>query len=176
MRRPLIAVLVVMSIVAAGCASSTPPAWTYAPPTPEPTPGPSASAGASGGPSASGPAASAVASAVASAEAGGGASGAPAGSGAAGAPVVVEALNLEFKTPEVNSPASVPFQIEFRNGDAGTPHNVDIKDASGNEVFKGDIVTGVIVATYNVPALAPGTYPFVCDVHPNMTGTLKVGG
>jgi plastocyanin len=174
MRRPLIAVLVAMSVLAAGCASSTPPAWTYAPPTPAPTPGPSGSPGASGAPSASGPAASAVASAVASAEAG--SSGAPAGSGAAGAPVVIEALNIEFKTPEVNAPASVPFQIEFRNGDAGTPHNVDIKDSSGAEAFKGDIVTGVIVTTYNVPALAPGTYPFVCDVHPNMTGTLKVGG
>src|SRR4029077_4459016 len=92
---------------------------------------------------------------------------------AAGAPVVVEPLNLTFTTPEVNAPASVPFQIEFRNGDAGTPHNVDIKDSSGAEAFKGDIVTGVIVTTYNVPALAPGTYPFVCDVHPNMTGTLK---
>jgi plastocyanin len=110
---------------------------------------------------------------VASAEAGG----SPGASGAAGgAPVVVEALNLTFTTPEVNAPASVPFQIEFRNGDAGTPHNVDIKDSSGAEAFKGDIVTGVIVTTYNVPALAPGTYPFVCDVHPNMTGTLKVGG
>jgi plastocyanin len=160
-----------MSILAAGCASSTPPAWTYAPPTPQPTPGPSGSPGASGAP-ASAPAASAVASAVASAEAGG----SPGASGAAGAPVVIEALSLNFTTPEVNAPASVPFQIEFRNGDAGTPHNVDIKDSSGNEAFKGDIVTGVIVTTYNVPALAPGTYPFVCDVHPNMTGTLKVGG
>jgi plastocyanin len=113
---------------------------------------------------------------VASASAEPAGSAAPGGSGAAGAPVVIEAVGIAFTTTEVNAPASVPFQIQFRNGDAGTPHNVDIKDASGNEAFKGDIVTGVIVATYNVPALAPGTYPFVCDVHPNMTGTLKVGG
>ena len=119
------------------------------------------------------PAASAVASAVASAEAG---ASAPAGSGAAGAPVVIEALSLEFKTPEVSAPADAPFTIEFRNGDAGIQHNVEIKDASGASVFRGDIVTGVTVATYNVPQLAAGTYPFVCSVHPNMTGTLKVGG
>jgi plastocyanin len=172
MRRPLIAVLVALSIAAAGCAASTPPAWTYAPPTPKPTPGPSGSPGASGAPSGA-PAASAVASAVASAEAG---ASAPAGSGAAGAPVVIEALSLEFKTPEVSAPADAPFNIEFRNGDAGIQHNVEIKDASGASVFRGDIVTGVTVATYNVPQLAAGTYPFVCSVHPNMTGTLKVGG
>jgi len=29
---------------------------------------------------------------------------------------------------------------------------------------------------YNVPALKAGTYSFVCSVHPNMTGTLKIGG
>ena len=28
--------------------------------------------------------------------------------------------------------------------------------------------------TYNVPALAAGTYTFICIVHPNMTGTLTV--
>jgi len=32
------------------------------------------------------------------------------------------------------------------------------------------------VKTYDVPALAAGTYQFVCTVHPNMIGTLKVGG
>jgi plastocyanin len=30
----------------------------------------------------------------------------------------------------------------------------------------------VATATYDVPALAAGTYGFVCSVHPNMTGTL----
>ena len=28
--------------------------------------------------------------------------------------------------------------------------------------------------TYSVPALAAGTYTFICIVHPNMTGTLTV--
>jgi plastocyanin len=27
---------------------------------------------------------------------------------------------------------------------------------------------------YQVPALPAGSYPFVCDVHPSMTGTLTV--
>ena len=151
MRRPLIAVLVVLSIAAAGCASSTPPAWTYAPPTPKPTPGPSGSPGASG---ARGRAASAVASAVASAEAG---ASAPAGSGAAGAPVVIEALNLEFTTPEVSAPADAPFTIEFRNGDAGIPHNVEIKDATGRRrCSRATSSPASPSPTYNVPQLAAG--------------------
>ena len=43
-------------------------------------------------------------------------------------------------------------------------------------LFKGEIVTGPVVVDYAVPALAAGTYPFVCTVHPNMIGTLTVGG
>ena len=61
------------------------------------------------------------------------------------------------------------------NKDAGTPHNIEIKDASGNIAFKGDIITGPTTTTYDVPALKAGSYTFSCTVHPNMTGTLTVG-
>jgi plastocyanin len=40
-------------------------------------------------------------------------------------------------------------------------------------VFKGEIVTGQKV-DYQVPALAAGSYSFVCEVHPEMKGTLTV--
>ena len=56
------------------------------------------------------------------------------------------------------------------------PHNVNVKDSSGASKFKGDIVTGPKEVDYQVSALSAGDYTFVCDVHPNMTGTLKVGG
>jgi len=62
------------------------------------------------------------------------------------------------------------------NKDAGIPHNIEIKDASSMSMFKGDIITGTAETSYQVPALAAGTYQFVCSVHPNMVGTLKVGG
>jgi plastocyanin len=90
--------------------------------------------------------------------------------------VKISAVNITFEQDEVSAPADAPFQIEFDNKDAGVPHNVEIKDANGQSVFKGEIFNGVAVKTYDVGALAAGTYQFVCTVHPNMIGTLKVGG
>ena len=97
---------------------------------------------------------------------------ASAGSGSGG--VAITAVGLAFDPTEVTAPAGEPFQIEFANKDAGTPHNVAIhKDsATGEEVFKGDIFNGVETRTYEVPALDAGAYAFVCTVHPTMVGTL----
>ena len=68
-----------------------------------------------------------------------------------------------------------PFIIVFDNEDAGTPHNVEILDASGTTVFKGDIFPGVATKIYNVPALTAGSYKFLCIVHPTiMTGTATI--
>jgi plastocyanin len=90
------------------------------------------------------------------------------------ADVTIEAKGIAFVQTSVSAAAGKPFTIAFDNQDAGIPHNVDIHDANGGSVFKGAIVTGVTQTTYQVPALQPGTYPFVCDVHPSMTGTLTV--
>jgi plastocyanin len=97
---------------------------------------------------------------------------ATAGSGSGG--VAITASALAFDPTEITAPAGEPFQIEFSNKDAGTPHNVAIhKDSpTGAEVFKGDIFNGVETRTYEVPALDAGTYAFVCTVHPTMVGTL----
>ena len=42
-------------------------------------------------------------------------------------------------------------------------------------MFSGATFPGIATQTYDVPALAAGSYPFMCTVHPNMTGTLTVG-
>jgi plastocyanin len=55
-------------------------------------------------------------------------------------------------------------------------HNVEIKDGSGQTIWKGDLVMGPIQTDYAVTPLAAGTYTFVCILHANMTGTLTVGG
>jgi plastocyanin len=96
---------------------------------------------------------------------------APAGT-AAGATVAVVAKDLKFATPAVSAKAGGPFTIAFDNQD-GAPHNIAISDASGAKVFKGDIVAAQKV-DYQVPALAAGTYTFICEVHPDMKGTLTV--
>jgi plastocyanin len=41
-------------------------------------------------------------------------------------------------------------------------------------MFRGQIVTGPVEVDYPVPALAAGTYQFICSIHPNMIGTLTV--
>ena len=104
------------------------------------------------------------------------ASGGPApsasGGGSAGQTVELTAQGIAFTTNALQAPAGAPFTLHFDNQDASIPHNVQIKDASGASVFKGDIFPGVAAKDYQVPALAAGSYTFVCDVHPNMTGTL----
>lgn len=162
--------LLAFSISLVACSNAT-PGWTYAP-----APSASAVAAASSGASDS---AAPSGSAGASAPAGG--SGAPSGSPAAsssgsdgGAVLKIAALNIAFDQATLSAPADQPFQIEFANNDAGVPHNVGINDAAGAEVFKGDIFNGVAAKTYDVPALKAGTYTFICNVHPNMTGSLTV--
>jgi plastocyanin len=100
-------------------------------------------------------------------------SGAPAGSGEPGpqADATVHAKAIAYLETTFSAPADKPFTLAFVNEDAGTPHNVELKDPSGKSVYKGAIFPGVATKVYDVPALPAGGYTFVCSVHPNMTGT-----
>ena len=166
MRRPsFVLPLILLAFVVAACATEA-PGWTYAPPTAPPASQPVASDGASAAPSA---APSVAPSAAAPSESTAG--------GAGGSTVIqISAQNIAYDVSEISAPADTGFTIHFDNKDAGIPHDVAIKDASGTEVFKGEIITGPAQADYQVPALPAGTYTFICSVHPNMTGTLTVGG
>ncbi len=88
----------------------------------------------------------------------------------------IAALNIQFDTDSLSAPADRAVPDRVRQQRPGIPHNVEIKDASGASVFQGEIFSGVETRTYDVPALAAGSYTFICTVHPNMTGTLTVGG
>lgn len=88
----------------------------------------------------------------------------------------IAARDLQFSTSTLSAPADEPFQIAFDNQESA-PHNVAIyRDRSATQrVFGSDPFSGPAVVTYDVPAFAPGTYFFRCDVHPDMSGQLVAG-
>jgi plastocyanin len=152
-----------LGLVIAACGGgASGPGWTLGPsPATQPPASPSGSAEPSGSASPSASVAPSVAPSP---------SGSPAGEA-----VQISAAALAFEQTTVEVPADTAFTIHFDNKDAGQLHNVEIKDAAGTSLFRGDIVTGPGVADYAVPALAAGSYPFVCTVHTTMTGTITAG-
>jgi len=134
--------LVVAGVLAACTTASA--GWTYAP-APSATPAPSGAA--SGAPS-----------------------GSAAPSGGETGVIQISATGIKYDQTAVTVPASVSFQVNFKNNDAGTPHNISVHQGgpTGAELFKGEIFNGVGERTYTVPALDPGAYSFVCSVHPTM--------
>jgi nitrite reductase (NO-forming) len=94
-----------------------------------------------------------------------------------GTVVTVMAQRTAFSAACLAAPAKKAFTIEFMNMDPGILHNISIyTDSSASPaLFTGELVNGPADATYHVPALAPGTYFFRCDVHPTqMFGTFVV--
>ncbi len=87
-------------------------------------------------------------------------------------PVVV-ARDLDWVEKTVKVPAGTPFALVLDNQE-DFPHNILIEDADGKTVFDGEII-GKKKITYQVPALAAGSYTFVCKVHLDMKGTLVAG-
>jgi len=117
-----------------------------------------------------------VVAAVALSGCGGGAVAAqvPPGSGVpAGTWITIKAGEIAFDQAAVSVAANQPFTVVFENRDT-VPHNVSIfvGETGGERRFEGAVFTGPATRWYAVPALAPGTYRFVCDVHPSMTGQL----
>ena len=109
---------------------------------------------------------------------GGGGTPAPSASVPAGAvSLSLVAQNIAFDKQSLEVPANTPFTIDFKNQDQpGTPHNVEIRAQDGSVLQTQPTIDGGQATTYVYTALPPGTYTFICKVHPipQMTGTLTV--
>lgn len=76
-----------------------------------------------------------------------------------------------FDVDRLSVPADTAFALHYQNHDR-VPHNVSIRGAA--QPLVGEIFSGPGERTYYFPALPAGTYRFVCDVHPEMAGTVEV--
>jgi plastocyanin len=85
----------------------------------------------------------------------------------------LSAEGIAYDTAELGAPANEPFVIVFENRET-VSHNVSIyaDDERNDRRFEGVLFGGPATRWYPVPPLAPGTYRFVCDLHPTMAGTL----
>jgi plastocyanin len=88
----------------------------------------------------------------------------------------VVAKGIAFDTNCLVAVAGKPFELNFDNQDSGIQHNVAIytDSTAADNLFRGDITTGVATTTYKVGALDAGTYYFQCDIHPTMNGQFVV--
>jgi plastocyanin len=87
------------------------------------------------------------------------------------------ANNIAFHPACLAAVAGKPFTLTFDNKEP-VVHNIAIfrgSDATGTNVFRGQIFRGPRVVEERVPALKAGDYFFHCDVHPQaMQGKLVV--
>lgn len=91
----------------------------------------------------------------------------------AGTPVVTLELgtqNIAFDPVTLTAPADLVFAINFDNRESAL-HNVTIRRA-GTIYYQGELFGGPASRTYVVPPLPAGQYEFICDIHPEMVGTL----
>ncbi len=82
---------------------------------------------------------------------------------------------VEYDVRELSAPGDKQFGIKFANT-SGLDHDVDIRQQDGTVVQDNPITKPGETTTYTINTLKPGTYVFICSVHPipAMTGTLTV--
>ena len=90
--------------------------------------------------------------------------------------VDLSADNLEFDANVIQATAGEAFTVTFANNEA-VPHNVSVYTEEGGEaIAQGDIINEGETDEVEIEALEPGEYYFVCDLHPEMNGTIVVEG
>lgn len=83
---------------------------------------------------------------------------------------VVGTSSLQFSPKELDAKPGT-IRVDFSVQD-GPPHNFVVDGIDG---ARTKIIRAGEKAPTTFTVTRPGSYPFVCTIHPNMTGTLKVG-
>ncbi len=104
---------------------------------------------------------------------GGNAGGGGAGGGETNLTVGTDtAAELKFVPATISAPANTEVKLTFNNQSTSQPHNLTFQQgitaATATNVATGQSET----LTFRTPG--PGSYPFVCTIHPTMVGTLTV--
>ena len=165
MRRLLVALTLVLAVALAAAAllADTAPGWTYAAPTAAPAPSTPRAVRRVGGRVRRAPASAAP-------------SAAPSDGGAGSASRPDLRAGHRVRADRGQRPRGRAVHDPLRQQGRRCPHNVAIKDASGGQRVQGRALHRR--RRVGLPgAGAGGRRPtqFVCTVHPNMVGTLKVG-
>ncbi len=88
---------------------------------------------------------------------------------------VVTARDIRFDTTELQFKAETPSTLVLVNED-GDRHNIAIRTRSGFDgdlLFRFDPVSATTIVL-SVGPMPSGSYFFICEVHPTMSGTVFV--
>ncbi|CAN5863919.1 hypothetical protein BH24ACT3_BH24ACT3_19770 [soil metagenome] len=86
--------------------------------------------------------------------------------------VTILAEDIAWDPRCIEAPAGEPFTVVIDNVDDGIAHNIDVADIP--EPNRTELENGPVTQTLDMQVDDPGEYEFICDIHPNMTGTLIV--
>lgn len=93
-----------------------------------------------------------------------------ASSGEAVTKFTIVAENIKWDLKRVVVPAGAEVTATIENRDRGIPHNLHVKSPGDP---KTELEDGPVTQTLRFTIEKPGSYGFVCDAHPTMTGTIE---
>lgn len=82
----------------------------------------------------------------------------------------VNAQDIAFDVDRIEVAVGQAVTVTFNNNDTGIPHNLHVE--AGGVDAKTDIAPGPDTQTLEFTIDEAGSYTFICDVHPQMTGDL----